>query len=116
MSSSLPPLPSVQVVMDLAPWLPNGVYPMDFYSDAGGPWANYHEKVKRDAAAKAARLAARAAAAGGGEGAEGEEGLVRRHVRPGGGRRGGLARPPRAKPSADVATAGADAATPAAVA
>jgi len=38
------------VCMGLAEWLPNGVYPMDFYSNHGGAWSNYHHRVHASAA------------------------------------------------------------------
>lgn len=57
------------VAMELAPWLPGGVYPMDFYSNDGGAWSNYHERQQERAAARAARSGAGAAAGDDGDAA-----------------------------------------------
>jgi len=66
-----------EVALSRAQWLPNGVYPMDYYADNGGTWSNYHPenkqsntsgnkkinpiRAKKEARAAAAAMAAAAA-------------------------------------------------------
>jgi 2-(3-amino-3-carboxypropyl)histidine synthase len=35
------------VALGLAEWLPRGIYPMDYYSNQGGAWTNYHERQQQ---------------------------------------------------------------------